>query len=473
MAKASLLRHIRIETSNERLTQATGLGPMIEAFHESPLAQSFYKKLPKRTSVRSLGHAKLGLIFLSSFLYGHDSIDDLEEFENDDYLENFYRGGMPAPRTMGDFLRDFNDKNILGLNDYLPFMAHSIRKQFINKLPQAFKPGPLHLSIDSTPHEQHGFKMEGVAYNYDGKWCLDSQRISDQMGLTYGFQLRPGNIGKGVGAKDLILSAFKATKFREEKYLSGDSAYLCEDVIQACLSVGTSFTITAPNTIKWTDQTQSEDLNWEPWVYSEEEKLKATDLGRELPRVEMTSYHWTPSWDKNHHLRFPVVIKRTWVSHKDQVKKNQTGNLFTYAGNEDGRWEYYAVVTNMSLFKFTKQDVIERHNQRGNCERFIKEEKYGFDLLHFPCLKLKANYAYGLMAQVAHNILRWLAVLERPHKPHFSKKLRRRFLYIPGKLVSHARTLTLKIPKRFIKEVEQLKMALQWKPCPALTTAGP
>ncbi len=420
MGRISMLRKIHIATTSDRLTQATGLGPMIESFHESPLAQPFYKALPKRTSVRSLGHAKLGLIFLSSFLYGHDAIDDLEEFEGDDYLENFYRGELPAPRTMGDFLRDFKFKNLDGLNKYLPFMSHRIRKQFINRLPKEYKPGPLQLSIDSTPHVQHGQKMEGVEMNYEGKWCLDSQRISDQSGLTYGFQLRAGNTGKGVGARDLILQAFKGMSFREEKYLSGDSAYLNQDVVKACLSVGAWFTITAPDTIHWTDKVESTDLKWEPWEYREDEQLAAAKKGKTLPVVELSSYHWRPSWDENNQLRIPIVIKRTWIPYENQAKKNKTGNLFSYAGASEGEWKYYAVATSMPLIQFTRQQVIERHNQRGNCERFIKEEKYGFDLLHFPCLKLDANYGYGLLAQVAHNILRWLAVLERPDKPHFS-----------------------------------------------------
>ena len=127
-------------------------------------------------------------------------------------------------------------------------------------------------------------------------------------------------------------------------------------------------------------------------------------------------------------------------------------------------------MTNIPLIKFSLQQVIERHNKRGNCERFIKEEKYGFDLLHFPMQKLQANFAYGLITQVAHNILRWLAVLERPHKPHFSKKLRRRFIYIPGKLVSHARSLVMRIPKQFYKEVQTMRVALQLLPCSAHTT---
>lgn len=473
MGRKSLLGKIRILATDDRLTQASGLGPMIEAFHESPLAQPFYERLPKRTSSRSMGSAKLGLIFLSSFLYGHDCIDDLDEFREDEYLEEFHRHSLPAPRTMGDFLRDFKPHQIEQMNKYLAFMAHRIRRQMLKRLPQEYKPGPLHLSIDSTPHVQSGTKMEGVAYNYEGKWCLDSHRISDQTGLTYGFQLREGNTGKGVGAKELVLQAFQGMAFREEKYLSGDSAYLSQDVMKASISVGAWFTITASDVIHWTEKAQSEELTWEPWVYTEQEKIKALKADKELPRVELASYHWQPSWNKQETLRFPVVIKRTWVPFEAAVRKNKTGNLFTYAGNQEGRWDYYAVVTNMPLLNFTRQQVIERHNLRGNCERFIKEEKYGFDLLHFPCLKLSANEAFGLLAQVAHNILRWLAVMERPHKPHFSKKLRRRFLYIPGRLVKHARSLTLRVPKRFAKEVETLMTALQWEPETALATGVP
>lgn len=451
MGRKSLLGRIKLLPTEEPLTACSGLGPMIEAFHASKISKGFYDALPKREHARSLGKRRLGLIFLSSFLYGHDSVDDLEEFRKDEFLENFYRDKLPAPRTMIDFLNDFDDKHIKKLNEFLAIMSHAVRKSFINNLPTEHKPGPIHLSIDSTPHEQSGLKMEGVAMNYDGKWCLDSQRISDQNGLTYGFQLRAGNTGKGVGAKELIQNAFKGMSFNEEKYLSGDSAYIGQDVIRTCLSLGVKFTVTASDTIKWKAKLAELDkegrLEWEP--------------SKNSSKIDYASFYWRPTWDKNNQLQFPVVVKRTWVEFKDDVKKEETGNLFDYNKNKDGRWEYYAVVTNMSLFKHKKEEVILHHNKRGNCERFIKEEKYGFDLLHFPCLKLKKNFAFGLMAQVAHNILRWLAVMERPDRPHFSKKLRHRFLYIPGKLVKHARQVYLKIPKRFYEEVKVMQAALQ------------
>lgn len=50
---------------------------------------------------------RLGLIQLNSFIYGHDCLDDLEEFRNDPLLEAAMKGEVAAPRTIGDFLRDF------------------------------------------------------------------------------------------------------------------------------------------------------------------------------------------------------------------------------------------------------------------------------------------------------------------------------------------------------------------------------
>jgi hypothetical protein len=90
---------------------------------------------------------------------------------------------------------------------------------------------------------------------------------------------------------------------------------------------------------------------------------------------------------------------------------------------------------------FQKTNGIEKYFQQDqvqclrNTENFIREEKYGYDLKHFPCLALNANYAFAQLAVVAHNLLRWIALVQKPDKPHFSKKIRRRYVYIPGKVI--------------------------------------
>lgn len=85
-------RKIKLVASKEKLTNAAGLGTMVEAFDESPLALKFADCLPERLSNRSKGSYRLGLIQLSSFLYGHDCIDDLIEFRQDPMLEAVMKG---------------------------------------------------------------------------------------------------------------------------------------------------------------------------------------------------------------------------------------------------------------------------------------------------------------------------------------------------------------------------------------------
>jgi hypothetical protein len=82
------------------------------------------------------------------------------------------------------------------------------------------------------------------------------------------------------------------------------------------------------------------------------------------------------------------------------------------------------------------------------------------DLKHFPCQKLSANFAYGLIAMVAYNFLRTIVRLDSPDKPHFAKKLREKYIYLPARVVKHARQFFLKIPKHFRKEAEV--MITEW-----------
>ena len=424
------LEKIPLEPTNQRLTNIAGLGTVLELFSESLISQGFESCLPKRVNSRSIGSYGLALVQIASFIAGYDCLDDLEKLRIDPYFKALFKGKSVAPSTMGDFLRHFKDQHFSNLNSYLPKMNHKIWNHWKNTLGDKYSDEPIHLSIDSTSHVQQGVKMQGVAWNYKEEWCLDSLEIFDQMGLCHGFELRPGNTFSSYNAPHMIRSAFKDKKFAEEAYLSGDSAFCNQDNILTCLSLGVKFTCTAHQANTGWEDHIGEIHNWKKWEYSNEELEIAVIKKIVLPEVEVGSFHWRPAWSEGK-LCFPVVVKRT-------PKGSTQRELFS-----DNQWYYYGVVTNMSLFKFTAQQVIEKHNKRANCENFIREEKYGLDLLHFPCLKLKANFAFGLLAQVAHNIIRWVAILDMPFKPHFAKKIRNKFINAPGKLVSHAKQLTL------------------------------
>jgi hypothetical protein len=379
-------------------------------------------------------------VFLSGFWYGHDSIDDLEEFEEDPSVAEKL-GELPSARASGDFLRDFSEKNRIGMNDYLVDQALSGRKQIKGASET------ITLDIDSTSHEQSGKKMEGLAYNYKNEWCLDSLVVFDELGLSYGMELRPGNTFSSEGSAEMmdrILKKLPNLAQGKKHSVRADSAFCREDFIRSCLNNNAYFTITAHDNINWSKDMES-ITDWEPFVYSEEEIKRAESRKKALPKIELGHYLYQPGWAAN--IRFPVIVKRTWI----EGEKDTLIDM--------GQWKNYAVLTNRSLYKGTKQEIMTHHQKRGNSENFIREEKYGFDLKHFPCQKLHANHAYGLLAQVAHNFMRIIAIIDKPDKPHYSKKLRRKFVYIPGRFVKHARTLTMKIPERFYKEVMRLKEA--------------
>lgn len=269
-------------------------------------------------------------------------------------------------------------------------------------------------------------------------------------------ELRSGSTRSGVGAVAQIRRAFSDYKFNDEKYLSADSAYCNQEIIKALVGLGVKFTITANQATTGWENHISEINNWQPWAYTKEEKEKAANRGKSLPEVEVGSFHWRPSWNES--LCFPVIVKRQKTEQMDLIL---------------GGYKYYGVVTNHSLFYQSIQEVFKHHQKRGNAENFIKEGKYGYDLKHFPCLKMRANFAFGLLGWVAHNCLRWVSHHENPKHPPFAKYLREKYLIIPGKVVSHARHLALRIPEYFLKEVELLRLALQFKPEPALVTGDP
>ena len=102
---------LKMLPTKQPLTSAAGLGTLLEAFNESALRKPFAEALPERTSPRSQGAYRLGLIQMASFLRGHDCLADLEEFRNDPMLFEAMKGETAAPRTMGDFLRDFEAEN--------------------------------------------------------------------------------------------------------------------------------------------------------------------------------------------------------------------------------------------------------------------------------------------------------------------------------------------------------------------------
>jgi len=458
------LKKIKIIPSDVKLTATTGLGILLELFNQSPLSDEFEKCLPPRTSHRSVGSYTLGLMVLAGHLRGVENLSSLQRVLEDPYVNELFYDEVAAVRTVQDFLYDFDEIQTTKLNTFLNNMAKAIFEQLQRQLPQRQAPRDFIVDMDSTYHTSYGEAVEGVAYNYKNQWCLQSHLAFDQLGFCHGIELCSGNTKPGDGAASFIERIFRdhrqqrMRRLEGRDFFRGDSAYCNQSVIRKCLELGLQFTLTAhKSTTQWDRTFSKQSLNWQPWQYSQEDLKKAHRASQVLPKAEIARFYWEPSWAEGT-LKLPIIVKRTWMSYsqlKDKAKKNGQKSFFELdTVKEEGDWEYYAVVTNFDLTQWNLQEVFEHHRKRGNAENFVKEGKYNFNLKKFPCRDLNSNQAWACFAQIAHNLFRWIAILENPDQPSFAKRIRDDFMFIPGKLASGSHQIILRVSQS-AKEVLQ------------------
>ena len=438
----------RYEESKKALVSRAGLQALLHIFDSTGLGQELKKCMPLEGSNRSFGNYELALLLIASLLSGHDSIDDIEEFEDDDLIESLLRGKLPTAKTMGNFLRRFEEVHIEGLKSLLTMMGYTLRDHSLKVHPHKGEKIP-HFKIDGTVHEQAGRQMEGAGWIKisDGvsKFGYASQTVFDELGFCYAGELLTAEHPKGDPVKliDQVLLPLRGQKidnpFEKVADVSGDSAYLTEGVIRSVQAHHATFTIAAPNTINWKDHIETRE--WTPWDYSPEQIKKLKKRKKTPPECFVSHLYWTPSWSKGL-LKFPVIIKKEW--REDEVFGQACGHFF-----------YHAVATNKGLTHRSFQSIIEDYRPRADVENMIKEFKLGFDAKHLPCQKFSANEAYFLFVLIAQNLIRWAALLEQPDKPHFSKKIRRKLITAPAQLLIGGRQLTLRVKTKFLKEVQR------------------
>ena len=93
--------------------------------------------------------------------------------------------------------------------------------------------------------------------------------------------------------------------------------------------------------------------------------------------------------------------------------------------------------------------VDAEHRDHAEVELAIRDLK-DQALAHFPSGSFNANAAWTVIACLAHNLLRWTALIGLPGQTvRAARTLRRRLLQVPGRLTRSARRWTLHLPARW------------------------
>jgi hypothetical protein len=108
-------------------------------------------------------------------------------------------------------------------------------------------------------------------------------------------------------------------------------------------------------------------------------------------------------------------------------------------------WDYHAFVTDRVG---TTVWLDADHRRHAVIELAIRDLKNGSGLAHCPSGRFAANAAWLLAATLAHNLLRWTAIIGLGTRDELTcaKTLRRTLLAMPGRLTRSARRWTVHLP---------------------------
>jgi Transposase DDE domain group 1 len=109
-------------------------------------------------------------------------------------------------------------------------------------------------------------------------------------------------------------------------------------------------------------------------------------------------------------------------------------------------WRHFAFVTDL---EGDAVDVDAFHRAHARVELAIRDLKEGAGLEHVPSGSFSANAAWLVCAALAHNLIRWSALLgELTHEDQLvvARTVRTRFFSVPARLISRSGRSTLRAP---------------------------
>src|SRR3954465_7959973 len=361
-----------------------------------------------RSGAANAGRKVMALLY--AMVLGADSIDDTGVLRAG-RTGRLLGGWIPAPSTLGTFLRAFTFGHVRQLDALL---GRSIERAWKDGAGPG--EGRLLIDVDSFVGEVCGYLKQGAAYGYTkrfGYHPILATRADTREALHIRLRKGSANTQKGIRrfCEELIARVERAGA-TGSKLLRADSGFWNTKVFELLEQAGWQYSIGVRNlkTVRAAVETIAEDA-WQTIPYpagGEAQIAETTYGGRRL------------------------IVRRTRLI-------GAQAELFP-------DWRHFAFLTNRT----EDITIVEaEHRDHAVVEQVIADLK-DQALAHFPSGHFHANAAWTVLAAIAHNLLRWTQLLGLPGTTaRAARPLRRRLLHTPGRLTSHARGWTLHLPARW------------------------
>jgi hypothetical protein len=373
------------------------------------LAQQLVRLRRDRPGAANAGRKVMALLF--AMVLGADSIDDADVLRAG-RTRRLLGGWIPAPSTLGTFLRAFTFGHVRQLDALL---GQALERAW--RAGAGPGDGRLVIDVDSFVGEVCGRLKQGAAYGYThllGYHPILATRADTREALH--IRLRKGSANTKKGIKrfcDELIARVDRAGATGTKLLRADSGFWNTKVFERLEKAGWQYSIGVRmiKTVRAAVEAIPEDAWTKIADYPEDGEAQIAETiyaGRRL------------------------IVRRTRLLGA-QAELWPDWRHFCFLTNRD---------ENIAL-------VEAEHREHAVVEQVIADLK-DQALAHFPSGHYSANAAWTVLAALAHNMLRWTQLLGLPDTTiRAARTLRRRLLQIPGRLTRHARGFTLHLPARW------------------------
>jgi len=402
---------LKVKFDDERAVSDGGVAlvaTLAERLGLEALAGKLVRLRREQPGAANAGRKVMALLY--AMVLGADSIDDADVLRAG-RTDRLLGGWVPAPSTLGTFLRAFTFGHVRQLDKLLG-----------QALERAWRAGAgpgeerLVVDVDSFVGEVCGRLKQGAAYGYTkllGYHPLLATRADTREVLHIRLRKGSANTQKGMlrFTEELIARVGRAGA-TGAKLLRADSGFWNTKVFEYLEKMGWRYSIGVrmQKGVRAAVEAISEDA-WQAIDYPEEGEAQIAETtygGRRL------------------------IVRRT--------------RLLGPQAELWPDWRHFAFITNRDEGIAL---VEAEHREHAVVEQAIADLK-DQALAHFPSGQFNANGAWAVLGALAHNLLRWTQLLGLPDTTvRAARTLRRRLLGLPGRLTSHARGWTLHLPARW------------------------
>ena len=424
---------LRVTFDDERVVSDAGIalvGALAQRLGVEALAGDLVRLRRDRPGAANAGRKVMALLF--AMVLGADSIDDTDVLRAG-RTRRLLGGWLPAPSTLGTFLRAFTFGHVRQLDALL---GQSLERAW--RAGAGPGEGRLVIDVDSFVGEVCGYQKQGAGYGYTklfGYHPILATRADTREALHIRLRKGSANTQKGMPRfTDELIARVSRAGASGVKLLRADSGFWNTKVFERLEKAGWQYSI-GVRMIK-TVRAAVEAIPADAWTRIED-----------YPEAGEAQMAETVYGGRR------LIVRRT--------------RLLGTQAELWPDWRHFCFITNRD------EDIAlveAEHRDHAVVEQVIADLK-DQALAHFPSGHFYANSAWTVLAAIAHNLLRWTQLLGLPDTTvRAARTLRRRLLGIPGHLTRHARGWTLHLPARWPWQSDYISALARIRALPAAAT---